>query len=290
MNRFASRAPATAAVATCPMPSSSAQVTAASISAVPMPCRRYGGSTCGESARTTGSRLIAEIVVCSRWTAPANWRSYSATTIRCRSDSRTASMTDSMSETASSGPLRRVTSCHSSASSGASSGVAARRVTMDRLIAPCLIRPFHRCRVSVSPERGPSGRDYAQPPRPDRGSALIPGIGTIVNVATVLVGSTIGVLLGNRLPVRTRDLVTDALGLVTLLIAGTSAMAVTSDELSDLVGDAAPMLIVLGSLLIGGVVGSLLRLESRVESLGGWLQARLAGAADSAERHRFIEG
>jgi uncharacterized membrane protein YqgA involved in biofilm formation len=119
---------------------------------------------------------------------------------------------------------------------------------------------------------------------------LIPGIGTIVNVATVLVGSTIGVLLGNRLPVRTRDLVTDALGLVTLLIAGTSAMAVTSDDLSDLVGDAAPMLIVLGSLLIGGVVGSLLRLESRVESLGGWLQARLASAADSAERHRFIEG
>jgi uncharacterized membrane protein YqgA involved in biofilm formation len=119
---------------------------------------------------------------------------------------------------------------------------------------------------------------------------LIPGIGTIVNVATVLVGSTIGVLLGNRLPVRTRDLVTDALGLVTLLIAGTSAMAVASDDLSDLVGDAAPMLIVLGSLLIGGVVGSLLRLESRVESLGGWLQTRLAGAADSAERHRFIEG
>ena len=55
---------------------------------------------------------------------------------------------------------------------------------------------------------------------------MIPGIGTVVNVATVLLGATIGVLLGNRLPVRTRDLVTDALGLVTLLIAGISAMAV----------------------------------------------------------------
>ena len=53
---------------------------------------------------------------------------------------------------------------------------------------------------------------------------MIPGIGTAVNVATVLVGSTLGVLLGNRLPARTRDVVTDALGLVTLLIAGTSAM------------------------------------------------------------------
>jgi uncharacterized membrane protein YqgA involved in biofilm formation len=119
---------------------------------------------------------------------------------------------------------------------------------------------------------------------------VIPGIGTVVNVATVLVGATIGVLLGNRLPIRTRDLVTDALGLVTLLIAGTSAVAVTSADLSDEVGDSAPMLIVLGSLLIGGVVGSLLRLESRVESFGGWLQTRLVGDTGSAERHRFIEG
>jgi uncharacterized protein len=119
---------------------------------------------------------------------------------------------------------------------------------------------------------------------------VIPGIGTVVNVATVLLGATIGVLLGNRLPARTRDLVTDALGLVTLLIAGTSAAAVLSDDLSDKVGDSAPMLIVLGSLLIGGVAGSLLRLESRVESFGGWLQSRLSGAADSAERHRFVEG
>ena len=119
---------------------------------------------------------------------------------------------------------------------------------------------------------------------------MIPGLGTAVNVATVLVGATIGVLLGNRLPIRTRDVVTDALGLVTLLIAGTSATAVLDDDLSDRVGDSAPMLIVLGSLLVGGIVGSLLRLESRVEAFGGWLQSRLAGDTGSAERHRFIEG
>ncbi|HYF73764.1 MAG TPA: DUF554 family protein, partial [Nocardioides sp.] len=119
---------------------------------------------------------------------------------------------------------------------------------------------------------------------------MIPGIGTIVNVATVLLGALIGVLLGNRLPVRTRDLVTDALGLVTLLIAGTSAMAVLDDDLADAVGGSAPMLIVLGSLLIGGIAGSLLRLEQRVESLGGWLQTRLTSDSGSVERHRFIEG
>src|SRR4249919_4144298 len=115
-------------------------------------------------------------------------------------------------------------------------------------------------------------------------------MGTVVNVVTVLLGSAVGVLLGNRLPLRTRDLVTDALGLVTLLIAALSALAVTDPALADAVGSHAPLLIVLASLVMGGVIGSLLRLEQRVESLGGWLQKRLSGASDSAERARFIEG
>ena len=116
------------------------------------------------------------------------------------------------------------------------------------------------------------------------------GFGTVVNVATVLIGSGVGVLIGHRLPQRTRDVVTDALGLVTLLVAALSAFSVTDPVLSDKVGDSAPVLIVLGSLLIGGIVGSLLRVEYRLESVGGWLQHRLARADDSDERRRFIEG
>lgn len=119
---------------------------------------------------------------------------------------------------------------------------------------------------------------------------MIPGIGTAVNVLTVLLGAGLGVLLGNRLPVRTRDVVTDALGLVTLLIAMLFAFAVADPALSSYVGSSAPMLIVLGSLVLGGIIGSLLRLEARVEGLGGWLQSRLAGDRGSVERHRFIEG
>jgi uncharacterized protein len=119
---------------------------------------------------------------------------------------------------------------------------------------------------------------------------VFPGIGTVVNVAAVLLGALVGRLVGNRLPERTRDLVTDGLGLVTLLIAATSAMAVLDAGLADEVGDSAPMLIVLGSVLLGGIAGSLLRLEQRVEGLGGRLQRRLAGDRDSAERQRFVEG
>lgn len=119
---------------------------------------------------------------------------------------------------------------------------------------------------------------------------MIPGVGTAVNVLAVLVGAVLGRLLGNRLPTRTRELVTDGLGLVTLLIAAVSAMAILEPELADEVGDSAPMLIVLGAVLLGGITGSLLRLEERVESFGGWLQQALAGETSSAERHRFIEG
>ena len=119
---------------------------------------------------------------------------------------------------------------------------------------------------------------------------MIPGTGTVVNVVAVLVGSGLGVLLGHRMPQRTRDAVTDGLGLVTLLIAATTAADVLSPALSAAVGDSAPLLIVLGSILIGGIVGSLLRLEQRVESLGGLLQRRLSGETGTVARQRFVQG
>lgn len=111
-----------------------------------------------------------------------------------------------------------------------------------------------------------------------------------MNALAVLAGAGLGLLLGNRLPQRTRDLVTDALGLVTLLIAALSCRAVLDPVLRETVGVSAPVLIVLGSVLLGGIAGSLLKLEERVEGLGGWLQQRLEGDAASADRHRFIEG
>lgn len=113
------------------------------------------------------------------------------------------------------------------------------------------------------------------------------GAGTVLNVATVLVGSGLGVLLGQRLPQRTRDVVTDALGLVTLLVAALSAAAVLDAPLAAAVGSGAPVLVVLGSLLLGGVAGSLVRVADRLDALGGLLQRRLSAGG---EGHRFVEG
>lgn len=120
---------------------------------------------------------------------------------------------------------------------------------------------------------------------------MLIGTGTAVNATTVLVGSGLGVLIGHRLPERTRTVVTDGLGLVTLLIAGSSAMAVADPALRRAVGSSAPMLIVLGSLLIGAIVGSLSRLEDRLEGFGDVLQRRLSTqGSDHASRARFIQG
>ncbi len=119
------------------------------------------------------------------------------------------------------------------------------------------------------------------------------GSGTILNMVAILIGSGLGVLIGHRLPQRTRDTVTDALGLVTLVIGALSIVALTSTAFSDSVGTAAPLLIVLGALVIGGIIGSLLQIELRLERVGGWLQRKLirksAGDSDD-KRKRFVEG
>ncbi len=122
-----------------------------------------------------------------------------------------------------------------------------------------------------------------------------PGLGTVVNVVAVVLGATLGMVAGHRLPERVRVVVTDCLGLVTLLVAILSALDVTSPALEQVVGSGVPVLIVLGSLLIGGIVGALLRIEQRLESLAGlvqgWVQSRGAkGEHGHAERERFIEG
>ncbi|MDA8369859.1 MAG: DUF554 domain-containing protein [Nocardiopsaceae bacterium] len=136
----------------------------------------------------------------------------------------------------------------------------------------------------------------------------MPGLGTLINVAAIVAGSGIGLALGHRLPARTREVTTDALGLVTLLIAALSTVEVANADLTAAVGGSAPLLIVLGSLLIGGIAGSLLRLEARLAGLGDLLRrvlrrrtpAAVGGSdpagpagvdAEGAEAsHRFVEG
>lgn len=119
---------------------------------------------------------------------------------------------------------------------------------------------------------------------------MVRGTGTALNMAAILVGSGLGVALGSRLPERTRVTVTDALGLVTLVIGGLNVAALGDDDFRRAVGESGTLLVVLGALLIGGITGSLLRLEARLEGVGAWLQRRLSRDGAGAGRARFVEG
>lgn len=125
----------------------------------------------------------------------------------------------------------------------------------------------------------------------------VPGLGSIINAATILLGGALGVLVGHRLPERARITVTDALGLTTLVIGALNVVAITDQPFRDAVGSDWTLLVVLGALLIGGISGSVLRIEYRLEHLGGWLQLRLARRGTAATGHdehrareRFIQG
>lgn len=119
---------------------------------------------------------------------------------------------------------------------------------------------------------------------------MLRGTGTALNVATVLLGSGLGVALGGRFPERTRSTVTDALGLVTLVIGGLNVASGLGDaSYVRAVSGGGTLLVVLGALLVGGIVGSLLRVEDRLDGLGAVLQRRLSRGG-GGDRDRFVQG
>ncbi len=88
--------------------------------------------------------------------------------------------------------------------------------------------------------------------------------GTLINTITVLLGGTLGSLLGDRLPERVRLIVIQGVGLVTLIVGADMAL------------ETGNVLIVLGSILIGGILGEWWRLEDRLDSAGEWLEQKAA--------------
>ncbi len=90
-------------------------------------------------------------------------------------------------------------------------------------------------------------------------------IGTLLNIGTVLLGGTLGLLFGSRLPDRLRKTVIAGLGLFTLAY-GLYNFLKTQNPL-----------IVLGSLLIGALLGEWWKIEDGLQNIGKWLEARFIG-------------
>ncbi|HWQ70702.1 MAG TPA: DUF554 domain-containing protein [Desulfitobacteriaceae bacterium] len=88
-------------------------------------------------------------------------------------------------------------------------------------------------------------------------------LGTLVNVGAIIIGGLIGFLFGKAFPKRMRHTVTQGIGLAVLLIGGKMALLTEN------------ALIVIGSLVLGGIVGELIDIELRLKNLGKWLEKRI---------------
>lgn len=101
-------------------------------------------------------------------------------------------------------------------------------------------------------------------------------IAVLVNVATVLLGSTIGLLFRNKIKKNFVQAVISALALVTLLIGITSAIK-TAD-----------ILCVIICMALGTIIGELIRIDDGIESAGNFIKTKLL-KGKTAE-NRFAEG
>jgi uncharacterized membrane protein YqgA involved in biofilm formation len=117
------------------------------------------------------------------------------------------------------------------------------------------------------------------------------GFGTVFNIATIVVGTLLGSLLGSKLSEKTNRTVTDSLGLITIVLGGLNLMSLNDRAYVAAVTGPGTFFIVIFAVLFGGIAGSLLKIEDRLEGFGGWLQKRFTKKAQGAEsRQRFITG
>lgn len=120
------------------------------------------------------------------------------------------------------------------------------------------------------------------------------GLGTVINLVTVLVGGVVGVYLGHRFPERMQRTMMQGLGLATLAIG-----IVGLEPLFDADLGLRRAVITIAAMTAGAIVGEALMLEERLERVGENLRRRFAAGEDDplegqtavGGRHsRFVEG
>jgi uncharacterized protein len=101
------------------------------------------------------------------------------------------------------------------------------------------------------------------------------GLGTLINTATVLIGGTVGIAMGDKIPDRVRLIVVQVIGMVTIGL-GLSDLLKTHNMVFPLLG-----------MVFGAVIGEVLRIEDRLEGIGEIIRKRFAKRQDPGP---FISG
>ena len=105
------------------------------------------------------------------------------------------------------------------------------------------------------------------------------GLGTLINAGLVVLGSGLGVLIGDRIPEQMRITLLQVIGLVTIALGVSDAI------------DTRNMVFPLVGMAVGALIGEVLAIESRLERLGERLQRRFArGAGSDGGEGKFVKG
>ena len=111
------------------------------------------------------------------------------------------------------------------------------------------------------------------------------GLGTAVNVVAVIVGSLIGMLFKKGMKERFQNIMMQACGLATMFIGLSGALEMIFSIEDGKIKAGSTMLIVI-SLILGGLVGELINIEKLLDAVG----ERLKGAVKAKGDNRFVEG
>jgi len=112
------------------------------------------------------------------------------------------------------------------------------------------------------------------------------GLGTVINLVAIVVGSSLGIAAGSRLKKKAQKSITDILGLITILGAVSALIPLWSEGFISALPKGAPLLVVLLTMLIGGFIGTALKLESRLDTFGETLRKKFRASKESP----FVEG
>ena len=112
------------------------------------------------------------------------------------------------------------------------------------------------------------------------------GLGTIVNVAAIVVGGLAGLLGGRRIPERLQKTLMSAMGVSVLFVGVSGALSQMLRAGGGALTVQGTMMIL--SLAIGAVLGELLDLEDRMERFGAWLKVKTKSESDGGFIGAFV--
>ena len=114
------------------------------------------------------------------------------------------------------------------------------------------------------------------------------GFGTMVNIAAILAGSGIGVVLKGGIPKAIQETVTKAVGLCVLFIGLSGALGGMM-EVQDGVLSSKDTMVMIFSMVAGSILGQWMDIEDHLERLGTWCRDRIpSGMASGSFVEAFV--